>query len=92
MYVLVEDGGQIFAFGSTPEQARDDFTRRQIWYDGPRLRIRRCSPALYRWLEANAELGVSAMRCRINNDGLAVSLKRRFKAGTPRRKSGTLRS
>lgn len=75
MYVLVESGGQIFAFGLTPEKARDDFIRRKLWYDGPPLQIRRCSPALYRHLENEGVRGLMSMRCRINTDGVAVCVK-----------------
>ena len=72
MYVIVESqSGYIFAFGATPKKARADFLRRDIWIDGPPLETHRCSPALYRQLEAAADDGFSA-RCRINSKGVAV--------------------
>jgi hypothetical protein len=51
MYVVVEStSGHVFAFGLTPEEADRDFLSRDVWYDGPSLETRRCSPALYRRL------------------------------------------
>ena len=76
MYVLVENGGQIFGFGLTPEETRDDFVRRNLWYNGPRLEVRRCSPALYQQLENTGDRELTFMRCRINSDGVAVPLER----------------
>jgi hypothetical protein len=53
MYVVVEShSGHVLAFGLTPKKADADFVRRDVWYDGPPLETRRCSPALYRRLEA----------------------------------------
>jgi hypothetical protein len=75
MYVMVQRGGHIFAFGLTPEKTQDYFVRRKLYYDGPPLEIRRCSPALYRRLERD-EAALNMMRCRINSHGVAVSLKR----------------
>jgi hypothetical protein len=72
MYVVVEPhGGWIFAFGATPEKADADYVRRDIWYDGPSLDTRRCSPALYRQLKAAPDDNFIA-RCRINSKGVAV--------------------
>ena len=52
MYVVVEStSGHVFAFGLTPEEADRDFLSRDVWYDGPSLETRRCSPALYRRLK-----------------------------------------
>jgi hypothetical protein len=53
MYVIVHSkSGQIFGFGLTPKKAMDHFLRGLLSYDGPRLDTRRCSPALYRQLQA----------------------------------------
>jgi hypothetical protein len=72
MYVVVErHNGGVFGFGATPEKASADFVRRDIWYDGPPLRTYRCSPALYRQLEAAPDDRFIA-RCRINSKGVAV--------------------
>jgi hypothetical protein len=72
MYVIVEsDGGWIFAFGATPEEADANFLRGLLSYDGPSLDTRRCSPALYRQLKAAPDDNFIA-RCRINSKGVAV--------------------
>jgi hypothetical protein len=53
MYVVVHSkSGAIFGFGLTPEKAMDHFLCGLLSYDGPRLDTRRCSPALYRRLQA----------------------------------------
>jgi hypothetical protein len=61
--------------GATPKKANADFVRRCLSYDGPWLDTRRCSPALYRQLEAKAEDGIILARCRINGKGVAVRPK-----------------
>jgi len=71
MYVIVEPhGGWIFAFGATPKKANANFLRGLFSYDGPSLDTRRCSPALYRQLEAAPDNFIA--RCRINSKGVAV--------------------
>jgi hypothetical protein len=71
MYVIVEShGGWIFAFGATPEEADANFLRGLVSYDGPSLDTLRCSPALYRQLEAAPDNFIA--RCRINSKGVAV--------------------
>jgi len=77
MYVVVEStSGHVFAFGLTPEEADRDFLSRDVWYDGPSLETRRCSPALYRRLKTALERDKFFMfRCRINRDGIAVCSK-----------------
>lgn len=78
MYVVVEShSAQILAFGLTPKKANADFVRRDIWYDGPPLKTRRCSPALYRRLEALDRSGnMLLFFCRISRKGIAVCPKR----------------
>lgn len=80
MYVMVESGGHVLAFGPTPKKTRDDFIRRDIWYDGPPLEIRRCSPALYRRLRTLDRNSVFLFFCRINRKGVAVCPKAMPKA------------
>jgi len=76
MYVLVErKGGQIFGFGLTPEEATEDFRRGLVWYDGPPLDVHRCSPALYRQVQAHEHRGLFFPSCRINRQGVAVCPK-----------------
>jgi hypothetical protein len=76
-YVVVEStSGHVLAFGLTREEADRDFLRRDVWYDGPPLETRRCSPALYRRLKTAQERDKFFMfRCRINRDGIAVCSK-----------------
>jgi hypothetical protein len=72
MYVIVErDSGRIFAFGPTPQKARTDFLRRDIWMES-QVETHRCSPALYRQLKAAADDRFFYARCRINSKGVAV--------------------
>jgi hypothetical protein len=76
MYVIVHSkSGQIFGFGLTPKKAMDHFLRGLLSYDGPRLDTRRCSPALYRQLQALERRGMFFVDCRINRDGVAVCRK-----------------
>ncbi len=76
MYVIVESSsGNIFGFGLTPKKAMDHFLRGLLSYDGPRLDTRRCSPALYRQLQALERRGMFYVDCRINRDGVAVCRK-----------------
>lgn len=73
MYVVVHSkSGEIFGFGLTPEKAMDHFLRGLLSYDGPRLDTRRCSPALYRRLQALERKGMFFIDCRINREGVAV--------------------
>jgi hypothetical protein len=74
MYVIIESGsGRVFAFGLTPKKADTDFIRRDIWYDGPPLETRPCSPALYRRLKAlDRGNSIFLFHCRINREGIAV--------------------
>jgi hypothetical protein len=76
MYVVVESSsGHIFGFGLTPKKAVDHFLRGLLSYDGPSLDTRRCSPALYRQLQALERRGRFFVDCRINRDGVAVCRK-----------------
>jgi hypothetical protein len=76
MYVIVHSkSGQIFGFGLTPKKAMDHFLRGLLSYDGPRLDTRRCSPALYRQLQALERRGMFFVDCLINRDGVAVCRK-----------------
>jgi hypothetical protein len=86
MYVIVESySGRVFAFGLTPKKANADFVRRDIWYDGPSLKTRRCSPALYRRLEALDRSGnMLLFFCRISRKGIAVCPKRMPSVTYPR--------
>jgi hypothetical protein len=86
MYVVVErHSGRVLAFGLTPEKADADFVRRDIWYDGPPLKTRRCSPALYRRLEALDRSGnMLLFFCRISRKGIAVCPKRMPSVTYPR--------
>jgi hypothetical protein len=86
MYVVVEShSGHVLAFGLTPKKADADFVRRDIWYDGPPLKTRRCSPALYRRLEALDRSGsIFLFFCRINRKGIAVCPKRMPSVTYPR--------
>jgi hypothetical protein len=73
MYVIVHSkSGEIFGFGLTPKKAMKHFLRGLLSYDGPSLDTRRCSPALYRQLQAlerrrmfmsTAESTASALQC-----------------------------
>jgi hypothetical protein len=73
MYVVVHSkSGAIFGFGLTPEKAMDHFLCGLLSYDGPRLDTRRCSPALYRRLQALDREGQFFIDCRINRKGVAV--------------------
>src|SRR5258708_39968621 len=88
MYVIVESSsGHIFGFGLTPKKAMDHFLRGLLSYDGPRLDTRRCSPALYRQLQALERRGMFYVDCRINRDGVAVCRKDMPRATTPVRAS-----
>jgi hypothetical protein len=73
MYVIVGDG-HIFGFGLTPKKAMEHFLH-GLWYDGPRLDTRPCSPALYRQLQALDRKGLPFVDCRINRKGVAVCRK-----------------
>jgi hypothetical protein len=86
MYVVVEShSGRVLAFGLTPKKADADFVRRDVWYDGPPLKTRRCSPALYRRLEALDRSGnMLLFFCRISRKGIAVCLKRMPSVTDPR--------
>jgi hypothetical protein len=76
MYVIVHSqSGQICGFGLTPEKAMDHFLHGLLSYDGPRLDTRRCSPALYRQLQALGDEAKFVIECRINRDGVAVCPK-----------------
>lgn len=76
MYVIVNSrSGHIFGFGLTPKKAMDHFLRGLLSYDGPSLDTRRCSPALYRQLQALERRGMFFVDCRINRDGVAVCRK-----------------
>jgi hypothetical protein len=73
MYVVVHSkSGQIYSFGLTPNQATKPFSTGRIWYDGPPLDIRRCSPALFRRLQAEERKRSFYSFCRINHEGIAV--------------------
>ena len=87
MYVVVEStNGHVLAFGLTPDEANRDFLRRDVWYDGPPLETRRCSPALYRRLKTAQERDkIFMFQCRINSDGIAVCAKATAKATYRRR-------
>jgi hypothetical protein len=77
MYVIAEQGGgMILAFGLTPEKADADLTRRRICYDGPPLEIYRSSPALYLTVRAEDKDRSILSQCRINNNGVAILLRR----------------
>ena len=72
MYII-PISGRIFAFGETRKEASLDFARRRIQYDGPKLKIYRCSPELYRQLISEGGTPTpSALRFRINAKGVAV--------------------
>ena len=73
MYVIVGDG-HIFGFGLTPKKAMERFLD-GVWYDGPPLDTRPCSPALYRLLQALDRKGMPFVDCRINRNGVAVCRK-----------------
>ena len=76
MYVIVESSsGHIFGFGLTPKKAMDHFLRGLLSYDGPPLDTRRCSPALYRRLQALDRNDMFFIDCRINREGVAVCPK-----------------
>jgi hypothetical protein len=73
MYVVVHsESGEIYSFGLTPWQAGKDFRDGNIWYDGPPLDTRPCSPALFRQLQAQKRRGSFYSSCRINSEGVAV--------------------
>ena len=73
MYVIVENElGHIFGFGLTPKKAMENFLDGLFSYDGPPLHTRRCSPALYRRLQALDRKGLPFVDCRINRNGDAV--------------------
>jgi hypothetical protein len=77
MYVIAEQGGgMILAFGLTPEKADADLIRRRICYDGPPLEIYRSSPALYLTVRAEDKDRSILSQCRINNNGVAILLRR----------------
>jgi len=76
MYVIVNSrSGHIFGFGLTPKKAMRHFLRGLLSYDGPSLDTRRCSPALYRRLQALERNGMFLIYCRINRKGVAVCPK-----------------
>jgi hypothetical protein len=73
MYVIVHSkSGEIFGFGLTPKKAMKHFLRGLLSYDGPPLDTRRCSPALYRQLQALERRRMFYVDCRINRVGVAV--------------------
>jgi len=73
MYVVVHSkSGEVYSFGLTPWQATKDFRHGVIWYDGPPLDTRACSPALFRRLQAEKRRGSFYSNCRINSEGIAV--------------------
>jgi hypothetical protein len=73
MYVVVHSrSGEIYSFGLTPWQANKDFRNNSIWYDGPPLDTRPCSPALFRRLQAEKRKGSFYSFCRINCEGIAI--------------------
>jgi|SRR6266487_2277398 hypothetical protein len=85
MYVVVHSkSGEIFGFGLTPEKAMDHFLRGLLSYDGPRLDTRRCSPPLYRRLQALERKGMFFIDCRINREGVAVCPRSMPKTGRDR--------
>jgi hypothetical protein len=72
MYVVVySESGHIVSFGLTERQATKLFRLNLIWYDGPPLDVRPCSPALFRRLQAEEPRGFYS-DCRINSEGIAV--------------------
>jgi hypothetical protein len=76
MYVIVNSrSGHIFGFGLTPKKAMRHFLQGLLSYDGPSLDTRRCSPALYRRLQALERKGMFFIYCRINRKGVAVCPK-----------------
>jgi hypothetical protein len=76
MYVIVHSrSGWILGFGLTPKEAAKDFIHGDLWYDGPPLDTRRCSPALFRRLQAEDLKGSFYSDCRINRRGVAVCPK-----------------
>ena len=76
MYVIVNSrSGHIFGFGLTPKKEMRHFLRGLLSYDGPSLDTRRCSPALYRQLQALERRGMFFVDCLINRDGVAVCRK-----------------
>jgi hypothetical protein len=86
MYVIVHsDSGRIFGFGLTPKKAMDRFLDGLLSYDGPPLDTRRCSPALYRRLQALERKGMFLCDCRINRHGIAVCRKDMPRATTRRK-------
>jgi hypothetical protein len=73
MYVIVQSrSGWVLGFGLTPKEAAKDFIRNDLWYDGPPLDTYRCSPALFRRLQAEDRKGSFYSHCRINRRGVAV--------------------
>ena len=73
MFVVVHSkSGEIYSFGLTPWQADKDFRNNSIWYDGPPLDLRPCSPALFRRLQAEKRKRSFYSFCRINCEGIAV--------------------
>jgi hypothetical protein len=72
MYII-PIGGRIFGFGVTRKEASLDFASRRINYDGPKPKIYRCSPELYRQLMSEGGTPTpSALRFRFNAKGVAV--------------------
>jgi hypothetical protein len=71
MFVVVSDSGHILSFGLTESQATEPFRLNLIWYDGPRVDVRPCSPALFRRLQVEEPRGYYS-DCRINSEGIAV--------------------
>jgi hypothetical protein len=73
MFVVVHSkSGEIYSFGLTPRQATKAFSNGSIWYDGPSLDVRPCSPALFRRLQAEKRKRSFYSFCRINHEGIAV--------------------
>lgn len=77
MYVIVHSSSSrwVLGFGLTPKEAAKDFIRNDLWYDGRPLDTRRCSPALFRRLQAEDRKGSFYSHCRINRGGVAVCPK-----------------
>src|SRR5262249_42331827 len=73
MYVIVENElGHIFGFGLTQSEAMQTSRASLFSYRAPPPHPRRCSPALYRRLQALDRKGLPFVDCRINRNGVAV--------------------
>jgi hypothetical protein len=83
--VVHSESREIFGFGLTPKEAMRHFLHGLLSYDGPPLDTHRCSPALYRRLQALEREGKFFVDCRINREGVAVC-PRSMPRATHRRK------